>query len=73
MTPPQRTARPVPRVTLTVAESAVSLGMSERYFEEHVLPELRVIRMVGGGRGDRRRTFVPVRELERWADRHAGM
>ncbi len=52
---------PIPRVTLTRAEAAASLGMSLPSFERHVQPEIRMVR-----RGSLR--LVPVAELERWAD-----
>jgi len=52
---------PVPRVALTRAEAAASLGLSRDSFERHVQPELRIIR-----RG--RLRLIPVAELERWAD-----
>jgi hypothetical protein len=52
---------PVVRVALTREEAAAALGMSLTAFEQHVQPELRVIR-----RG--RLRLIPVRELERWAD-----
>jgi hypothetical protein len=55
---------PVPRVALTRQEAAASLGLSLRAFQEHVQPELRVIR-----RGSVR--LIPVRELEEWAARNA--
>jgi hypothetical protein len=38
------------------------LGCSRDFFDEHVRPELRLVR-----RG--RRVFVAVAELERWLDR----
>lgn len=60
MTDPASVA-PVPRVALTRAEAAASLGMSLDSFERHVQPELRIIR-----RGSLR--LVPVAELARWAD-----
>ena len=49
----------VPRLALSPAESATAVGVSRDFFDEHILPELRVIR-----RG--RRRLIPVRELERW-------
>lgn len=55
---------PVPRVALTRAEAAAALGLSLSAFQEHVQPELRVIR-----RGSVR--LIPVRELEEWAARNA--
>jgi hypothetical protein len=59
-------ARPaVPRVALTVpGEAAAALGCSADFFDEHVRPELRLVR-----RG--RRVFVAVAELERWLERNA--
>jgi hypothetical protein len=50
---------PIPRVTLTPEEAAASLGCGIHYFDEHVRPDLRLIR-----RG--RKVLVPVAELERW-------
>jgi hypothetical protein len=40
------------------------LGVSRDYFDEHILPDLRIIR-----RG--RRILVPLTELERWLDQSA--
>jgi excisionase family DNA binding protein len=57
-------AREVPRIALTPAEAAGSLGCSPEFFREHVDHELRWIR-----RG--RKRFVPVSELERWAETNA--
>lgn len=57
-------ARTVPRLALTKAEAAASIGCSVDFFEKHVQPELRVVR-VG------RLVQVPVRELERWLDSNA--
>jgi hypothetical protein len=54
-------AEPVKRVTLTPVEAAAALGVSRDFFDEHVLPEIRVVR-----RG--RLVLVPVGELERWAN-----
>jgi hypothetical protein len=52
----------VPRITLRCpSEAAASLGVSDEFFDEHVRPELKLIR-----RG--RYTFVSVAELSRWAD-----
>lgn len=59
------TAKPAPsRLGFSPAEAAASLGCSRNFFDEHVLPELRVVR-IG------RRIIVPVRELERWLERNA--
>ena len=54
----------LPRVALTRAEAAEAIGVSLDFLEEHVLPELRVVR-----RG--RKILVPLRELERWVDEAA--
>ena len=56
--------RVVPRVALTPAEAADAIGCSAEFFREHVDHELRWIR-----RG--RKRFVPVVELERWAESNA--
>jgi hypothetical protein len=53
-----------PRLALTRAEAAASLGMSLDSFERYVQPDLRYVR-----RG--RLRLVPVRELERWLDANA--
>jgi excisionase family DNA binding protein len=57
-------ARTVPRIALTPAEAAESLGCSAEFFRAHVDHELRWIR-----RG--RKRFVPLVELERWAEANA--
>ena len=49
----------VPRLALTKAEAAEALGVSVDFLEQHVMPELRVVR-----RG--RRRLIALRELERW-------
>jgi excisionase family DNA binding protein len=53
-----------PRLALTKAEAAEALGVSVDFLEQHVMPELRIVR-----RG--RRRLIPVRELERWLDENA--
>jgi excisionase family DNA binding protein len=58
------TERPSNRLALSKTEAAHALGVSVDFLEDHVLPELRVVR-VG------RRRLVPVAELERWLERHA--
>jgi hypothetical protein len=63
VTPPKARIPP-PRVTLSLAEAADSLGLSLNEFTTRVLPRLRIVR-VG------RRRLVPVRELERWAEQNA--
>ena len=62
--PPFAPRHQVPRVALTPAEAAESLGCSPEFFRKHIDCELRWIR-----RG--RKRFVPVVELERWAEQNA--
>jgi excisionase family DNA binding protein len=57
---------PTPRLALTVAEAAQSLGVSPDFFAEHVAGELRIVR-----RG--RKKLVAVRELEAWLARSAAL
>lgn len=57
-------AKPGPRLALSPDEAAGLLGVSRDYFDEHILPELRIIR-----RG--RRILIPLAELDRWLDRAA--
>lgn len=52
------------RLALSPDEAATALGVSRDFLDEHVMPELRIVR-----RG--RRRLVPVRELERWLDEEA--
>jgi excisionase family DNA binding protein len=54
----------VTRHAYTREEAAATLGVSVDFFDEHVRPEIRVV-YVG------RRVLVPVREIEKWIDRHA--
>jgi excisionase family DNA binding protein len=54
----------VPRIALSRAEAAASLGLSLDSFERYVQPHIRIVRCG-------RLRLVPVRELERWADRTA--
>lgn len=42
------------------------LGVSKKFFDEHVRPELRLVR-----RG--RKVLVPIRELERWLEANAAV
>jgi excisionase family DNA binding protein len=57
-------ARLGPRLALSPDEAAALLGVSRDYLDEHILPELRIIR-----RG--RRILIALAELERWLDRAA--
>ena len=54
----------IPRLALTKAEAADALGVSVDFLEQHVMPELRVVR-----RG--RRRLIALEELERWIDESA--
>jgi excisionase family DNA binding protein len=60
----QTTGHGVPRITLTVDETADAMGVSRDHLERHVLPDLRVV--YSG-----RRRLIPVKELERWANEQA--
>jgi hypothetical protein len=62
---PVRPVQPVPRLLLTRKEAAAALGMSLNHFERHVQPELKVV--ISG-----QLVLTPIRELERWVQRHAG-
>ena len=53
------------RITVMPNEAADLLGVSRDFFDEHVRPELRVIR-----RGSKT-ILIPVRELERWVEQSA--
>ena len=54
------------RLALTPAEAAEAIGVSRDFFDEHILPELRVIR-----RG--RKVLVAITELERWLERSSAL
>jgi excisionase family DNA binding protein len=56
---PRAAGARVPRLALTKAEAAEALGVSVDFLEQHVMPELRVVR-----RG--RRRLIALGELERW-------
>jgi excisionase family DNA binding protein len=62
--PPPAAQRRPGRLALSKAEAAEALGVSVDFLEDHVLAELRVVR-VG------RRRLIPVGELERWLERYA--
>ena len=53
-----------PRLAYSKAEAAEALGVSVDFLEDHVWPDLRIVR-----RG--RRCFVSVGELESWLDQNA--
>lgn len=54
------------RLALTPREAAAAVGVSRDFFDEHIKPELRVVR-----RGSL--VLIPVRELERWLERSAAL
>ena len=54
------------RLALTPVEAAEALGVSRDFYDEHVAPELRLVR-----RG--RKVLVAVSELERWLGREASL
>jgi excisionase family DNA binding protein len=56
----------VPKLAVSKAEAAEALGVSVDYLEEHVLPELRVVR-----RG--RRVLIAVSEIKRWLEHNAAL
>ena len=62
--PPSPSKRSAPRLALSKGEAAQALGVSVDFLEDHVLAELRVVR-VG------RRLLIPVAELERWLAEHS--
>ena len=53
------------RVTVVPNEAASMLGVSRDFFDEHIKPELRIIR-----RGSKT-ILIPIAELEGWVDRSA--
>ena len=55
---------PIPRVALTPAEAAASLGVGVDFFNENIRHELKLVR-----RGSKR--LVPVAELQRWCEENA--
>ncbi len=54
----------VPRLALTKAEAASTLGVSIEFFERHIMSDLRVVH-----RG--RRWLIPLAELQRWLNSSA--
>lgn len=60
----RREAAPLPRLALSKTEAAQALGVSVDHLERYVLNEVRVV--YSG-----RRRLIPVRELERWLEKHA--
>lgn len=64
--PRSNVSRTVPRLAYSPDEAAQALGVSRDYFDEHVGPELRIVR-----RG--RRRLIPVDELTRWLAAEAAL
>jgi excisionase family DNA binding protein len=58
-------SRGLRRLSISPREAAEMLGVSRDFFDEHVKPELRIIR-----RGSKT-ILIPVAELERWVDESA--
>jgi hypothetical protein len=61
---PEVVVAAVPRLALNVEEACAALGVSWDFWQEHIAPDLNVVR-----RG--RRKLVAVRELERWLAENA--
>jgi hypothetical protein len=57
---------PAPRLALSPVEAADALGCSRDFFDEHVLPELRVVRRS-------KLIFVPIAELQAWLARESAL
>jgi hypothetical protein len=55
----RKLAAPIPRVALTPAEAAASLGVGPDFFDRYIRPEVEWVY-----RGSKR--LVAVHELERW-------
>lgn len=55
---------PIPNVALTPAKAAAALDVGEDFFNEHVRPDVKLIR-----KGSK--VLVPVAELERWVAENA--
>lgn len=60
----RKLAAPIPRIALTIPEAAAALGVGPDFFDQHIRPEIKLIR-----RGSKR--LVPLAELERWAAENA--
>jgi excisionase family DNA binding protein len=57
--------RGLPRLAVKPDEAAEMLGVSRDYFDEHIKPELRIVR-----RGSKT-ILIAVAELQRWLDKSA--
>ena len=54
------------RMAFTPVEAAEAFGCSRDFFDEHILPGLRVVRAG-------RKVLIPIAELEKWLDRNAAL
>ncbi len=61
---PKKLEAQIPRLALTPPEAAASIGCGPGFFEEHVLPDVDVVR-----KG--RKRFIACTELQRWLDENA--
>jgi hypothetical protein len=57
---------PALRLAVTPVEAAAAIGCSIDFFDEHIRPELRLVR-----RG--RKVLISVREVERWLDANGAL
>ena len=55
----------LPRLSVSPGEAAQMLGVSRDFFDEHIKPELRIVR-----RGSKT-ILIAVAELERWLEKSA--
>lgn len=55
--------RTIPVLALSIEDCTVALGCGWDFFNEHVAPDLKIVR-----RG--RRKLIAVTELQRWLDEH---
>jgi excisionase family DNA binding protein len=53
----------VPRTALSIEEACASLGVSWDTWNEHIAPEIRIVRLG-------RRQLIPVAELQRWLEKN---
>ena len=55
-------ASQLPRLSISPDEAAEMLGVSRDFFDEHIKPELRIVR-----RGSKT-ILIPIAVLQRWLD-----
>jgi excisionase family DNA binding protein len=65
--PTARNPVALPRLSIGPGEAAEMLGVSRDFFDEHIKPELRIVR-----RGSKT-IMIPVAELERWLEKNAAL